>query len=309
MIKVFFCCSWDSDIENFLKTKYLPLTPNESGKFKNIEAVTDIKNAEWVVIIDDIHNNYLNEILNFDKSKIICIPREPGNITPKYKKFDFKYDYTYDNFFHCWSSIMAIEKNYDELLNFKLPLKTKLCSSITSGFNGGSGLYIKRIDMIKKISKEKKFIDKIDLYGYNWSKDELGEMYKGVFGGFNTGTCKKIENLIPNTTKWDGLDKYSYSIAIENCIKKNYFSEKFTDCILSWTIPIYIGCPNIGDFFPKDCYYVLDIDSPNIIEEIDNILKKPITKRNIVALGVARRLILDKYNVWNMVNEIILNDK
>ena len=74
-------------------------------------------------------------------------------------------------------------------------------------------------------------------------------MYKGVFGGFNTGTADKIENLIPNTTKWDGLENYSYSIAIENESLKNYFSEKFTDCILARTIPIYYGCPNISDFF------------------------------------------------------------
>ena len=145
MIKVFFCCSWDADVKHFLHEKYLPLTLNNSGKFKNIEAVVDIKNADWVVIIDDIHNKQLNDILNFDKNKIICIPREPANITPKYKRFNFKYDFTYSNFFHCWSSIMAIQKNYDELLNFKLPIKNKLCSSITSGLDNGNGLYKKRI--------------------------------------------------------------------------------------------------------------------------------------------------------------------
>lgn len=310
MIKVFFCCSWDPDVNHFLNEKYKPLTPNNSGKFGNIEAVVDIKNADWVVIIDDINNKQLNDILNFDKNKVICIPREPANIYPRYKRFNFKYDFTYLNFFHCWSSIMCIQKNYNELSNFKLPIKNKLCSSITSGYNGGGGgLYSKRIDIIKQISREKKFIDKIDLYGYGWSKDELGEMYKGVFGGFNTGTCKKIENLIPNTTKWNGLENYSYSITIENCIMKNYFSEKFTDCILAWTIPIYIGCPNIDEYFPKECFYSVDINSNTLIEDIYTIINKPITQENINALEKGRDLILNKYNVWNMVNEIINNDK
>ena len=183
--------------------------------------------------------------------------------------------------------------------------KNKLCSTITSGFSGGDGLYNKRIEFIKKLSKQKNFLGKIDIYGYNWSKKELGDMYKGVFGGFNTGTADKIENLIPNTTKWDGLEKYSYSIAIENESLKNYFSEKFTDCILARTIPIYYGCPNISDFFSNKCYYWLDINKEDCFEKLEEILNKPITKEQIEQLEIERDKILNKFNVWNVVHDIV----
>jgi len=43
----------------------------------------------------------------------------------------------------------------------------------------------------------------------------------------------------------------AFSIIVENQIEKNYFSEKIIDCIWSKSIPIYCGCPNIGDFFDE----------------------------------------------------------
>jgi hypothetical protein len=49
--------------------------------------------------------------------------------------------------------------------------------------------------------------------------------------------------------KIEALKDYRFSIAIENGIAENYFTEKILDCFLTGTIPIYCGCSNIGDFF------------------------------------------------------------
>ena len=40
-----------------------------------------------------------------------------------------------------------------------------------------------------------------------------------------------------------------FHIAIENTKNINYISEKIIDCFMSYTIPIYWGCPNISEFF------------------------------------------------------------
>jgi len=53
----------------------------------------------------------------------------------------------------------------------------------------------------------------------------------------------------PFENKDDGLATYNYSIVIENNQEREYFTEKLLDCILCDTIPIYWGCPNIGDYF------------------------------------------------------------
>lgn len=45
------------------------------------------------------------------------------------------------------------------------------------------------------------------------------------------------------------FEQFQFSIIIENSKQINYFTEKIMDCILCKTIPIYYGCPNIGEFF------------------------------------------------------------
>lgn len=52
----------------------------------------------------------------------------------------------------------------------------------------------------------------------------------------------------PFGAKAEGLAPYRYSIVIENVRERNYFSEKLIDAVLCLTVPIYWGCPNIGDF-------------------------------------------------------------
>jgi hypothetical protein len=47
----------------------------------------------------------------------------------------------------------------------------------------------------------------------------------------------------------DELFYNQFHICIENFSQKNWFTEKIVDCFRTKTVPIYIGCPNIGDFF------------------------------------------------------------
>jgi len=53
----------------------------------------------------------------------------------------------------------------------------------------------------------------------------------------------------PFGAKADGLAPYRYSVVIENVREPNYFTEKLVDAILCRCVPIYWGCPNIGEFF------------------------------------------------------------
>lgn len=104
--------------------------------------------------------------------------------------------------------------------------------------------------------------------------------------------------------KHQGLRDYKYSIAIENGSFKNYFTEKIMDCFLNWTIPIYYGCPNIENFFPKDSFILIDIEdfkkSKNIIE---NIIKNDNYEKRLKALEMARNLVLEKYNLYSLIKD------
>lgn len=70
--------------------------------------------------------------------------------------------------------------------------------------------------------------------------------------------------------KLDGLKDYTYSIAIENGVFNNYFTEKVLDCFLTGTVPIYKGCPNINKFFNIDGIITFDTQEELklIIEQI-----------------------------------------
>ena len=105
--------------------------------------------------------------------------------------------------------------------------------------------------------------------------------------------------------KYDALAPYDYSLCFENCSQRNYFSEKFTDAILSWTIPIYWGCPNIDEYFPPGSYYYIDITQQNAAQKIIEIINQPITVDNIQALKSARELILNTYNVWPTIEKLV----
>lgn len=42
------------------------------------------------------------------------------------------------------------------------------------------------------------------------------------------------------------------SIVVENNTIDNYFTEKTLNCFAVGTIPVYLGCKNIGDFFDRN---------------------------------------------------------
>lgn len=83
-----------------------------------------------------------------------------------------------------------------------------------------------------------------------------------VFGSINSPVNYNI-NLKPMNHKIikNELFYSQFHISIENTSKNNWFTEKLIDCFQTKTIPIYIGCPNIGDFFDtRGMFCANDID-------------------------------------------------
>lgn len=95
--------------------------------------------------------------------------------------------------------------------------KTRMCSLIASAKRSQEG-HVLRHEIADWINREG---PEVDLMG----------------GGY-----------APFGDKSDGLAPYRYSVVIENVREKNYFTEKLIDALLCKCVPIYWGCPNIGDF-------------------------------------------------------------
>ena len=133
-----------------------------------------------------------------------------------------------------------------ENLNSLLFNKTKNISSIISslgkeGHHPSGCIYSERYNLLNSLVSDN--LDYIDFYGYN-----LGL-----------------------SLKKDGLIDYRFSLCVENSNEKNYVSEKFYDCILTNTIPIYFGCNNIKEIWPFGGYF--SIEDIRDTDSIKNLLR------------------------------------
>ena len=71
-----------------------------------------------------------------------------------------------------------------------------------------------------------------------------------IFGGFNGGKKFPFKSAT--------LEKYRFSIVVENDIADYYMTEKIMDCFASMTIPIYLGAPKVSEFFNPDGIIFID---------------------------------------------------
>lgn len=90
----------------------------------------------------------------------------------------------------------------------------------------------------------------------------IGAPHQDSSGGGHVLRNAVVENLVNRSdvdcfgrgirwieSKLEGLADYAFSIAIENCARDYYFTEKIIDCFLTDTVPIYWGCAGIGRYF------------------------------------------------------------
>lgn len=73
------------------------------------------------------------------------------------------------------------------------------------------------------------------------------------FGGWHGA-----ENVNTSPLKIDVVADYKFSLVVENEHKRNWITEKFYDCILTNTVPIYFGCKNVETIWPEGGYILLD---------------------------------------------------
>ena len=275
-IRVMFLNSWGESHEDILE-RYSQQTPNCSGIWENVKGVSNINEADFYIMLQ----NETSEYREIPESKKIYLQREPHYIqsrswlnNPKDNQF------TYDRCYHA--ATWWVNKTFDELVQLQYPDKQQLASTIVSAKSSTRG-HKQRLNFIYNYIKQS---SDLDVYGSN--HPQINNCIKGHIKG-----------------KYDGLIDYKFSLACENGNINNYFTEKIQDCFLTWTIPIYFGCPNIDSFFPGDSFYTLDITKSGCGSRLKEILNIPIEQKNIDALKEARELVLYKYNIWPTVKRII----
>lgn len=125
------------------------------------------------------------------------------------------------------------------------------------------------------------------------------------------------DGFLPNDDKINLFDSM-FSISIESCSEKNYFTEKLIDCFLTKTVPIYYGCPNIGDFFDERGMIIFSTEQ-EFFEKINKIdqytydkmksyIESNYEKAKIYASNFSERIkekIIQYVNYLNSSNDIL----
>jgi hypothetical protein len=267
------------------------VSPNSNGDL-------EINDGD-VVIYTDL---FLNKIDIKAKTKIALLIESP-EIHRNY------YDYISNN-----NDMFDLVLTFDRSLlergeNFKLNLygtcwlhdsyiniwpKNKLCSMITSNKSLTSGHHFRH--MITN------YIDmhniNTDIYGGNYNK--IPYMTSHAFTPEHS--CRHITN-----GKINALKEYMFSITIENHKHDYYFTEKLIDCFLTGTIPIYYGCPSIGNFFNSKGIIIIDSLEdlisilPSLTIELYNNMK-PYIEDNYKRAHQYKTFVINEKEILHIVN-------
>jgi hypothetical protein len=189
----------------------------------------------------------INDILNL-------IEKDDEKFASSYSKI-----YTWNNIYKKYSHFKESHPSCSAWVNpCFLPLKNKNISLISSNKKMFEGHY-KRLHLVEKFSKVKDFYgNEIDIFG------------RGI---------RPIDN------KADGLIPYRFSIAIENDIADNWYTEKILDCFLTCTVPIYYGSESVYQKFNKNGIIRLDdnFDLMSITQEKYNTMLDSIIENFYIA--------------------------
>ncbi len=249
-------------------------------------------NYDWLVIIDDIpkliHNRV--ETLSCPKENTILVTTEPITIARYGRAFAKQFHYLITNqdekvlphpnaIRSQTGNVWYYGKDYDSVVSVTHPNKTKKISTVCSNKQQGHTIHKLRYEFTK-IMEER--IPELERFGR----------------GF-----KWIE------TKAEALDDYEFHVAIENHFAPHVWTEKLADAFLGFTVPIYYGCPNVYDYFPKESLIQIDLyDVEGSIAKIKEIIAtEGEYERRLDAVKEARRRVIEEYNLLAMINTIVEN--
>lgn len=143
-----------------------------------------------------------------------------------------------------YSRITSVENKFDYILTFDESLLQR------------SKKYIKYIVGQSRVPDEEAGIHnkskKLSLISSGKTISN-GHRYRGVVSNYllNNGVEVDLWGYAhrPFQSKLEPLKDYEFSICILNTRMNNYFTEILLDCFRLGTVPIFWGCPNIGDYF------------------------------------------------------------
>lgn len=232
-----------------------------------------IDECDYLVILDYPKDDFTVKV---NPNKIISFCLEPPNEVSKYRQYSNKnvaviynqLDIQKNNVLSHGALPWHIDKDYDFLQNLNRDdlVKENKIVWITSNQRSSKGHEIRMnfLDSIKNLTY-------VNLYG---------------------------RGINPIQDKWEVLKSAKYAIAYENFQNEFYWTEKVADCFLSFTMPIYFGCTQLENYFPKNSFIQLDPKDKHISLFLKEVVSSNKWEENRVAIEAARNLVLNEYQLF-----------
>lgn len=256
-------------------------TPNLSMKWGDFTFTeSPIDECDYLIILEYPKNDFSIKV---NKNNILHICLEPANEVSKYRQYANKnvklifnqLDIKKNNILSHGALPWHIDKDFDFLKNLKVDSlhKENKIVWVTSNQRSSRG-HNKRMDFLDSI----KPLPFVHLYG---------------------------RGIKPINDKWDVLNTAKYAIAYENFQSDYNWTEKITDCLLSYTMPLYFGCNKIDDFFPQGSFIQIDPSDKHIHLFLKEIVNSNKWEENLNAISKARDLILNEYQLFPFISNQI----
>lgn len=297
-IKVKFLFRGQNQTDPTLWTRQFPQNIPIWGACRFVFDPSD-RNYDWLVVFDDLpakagHGKYsANEEVVCPPEHTLFITREPSSVTAYGSVFLNQFAYVLTGQ-EEWAirhpgkihSQPALNWFYGLGTNHMLDIdhltanppgeKTGLISTVCSAKKQKHTLHGQRVKFIEQLQKQ---------------LPELARFGKGI---------REIDD------KAEALDSFRYHIAIENHIAPHWWTEKLSDAFLGLTLPFYCGAPNAAEYFPAESLIPIDIrDFDGSLKTIRTAIENNEYEKRLPAIQKARQLVLEKYNTFAVLSEII----
>lgn len=270
--------------------RQLPPSGSFTGKCEFVME-RDATDYDWLVVVDDV-----NRHLTSEPEKLHCAPEhslltttEPHSITRYSHHFTRQFAHVltsqspaqlpHPKHIHSQPGNVWYDfRGYEKILEAGLAEKTEDLSMICSTKQQRHTMHRQRFEFCE------------------WLAGELpGIAYYG-------------EGHRPIRRKFEALAPYRYHVVIENDFGPHHWTEKLADAYLNGCLPIYQGCTNLEEYFPRESFVQIDIaDRQKSLAAIRELLADPQTyPSRLDAIREARRRVMEEYNLPAMLERIVL---
>ena len=273
---------------------YLRRFPNRIPSWGNCRFIFDLdcRDYDWLIVYDDLPRDSPVEHLACPRQNTMLITGEPSSITHYGKRFLAQFGHVLTGqeswaIRHpgvirrqpglLWYYGGSDERGtYDHLVNTPPPEKTKTISIVCSTKAMRHTMHAQRLAFTKRLMSD---LPKLDVFGYG-----MGHL----------------------DNKADAIDPYKYHLVIENHACPHHWTEKLADAYLGYSLPIYFGCTNPGDYFPEESFAWIDIRNYDAsLAKIRSLIAAGEYQKRLPSIIEARRRILEEYATFPQAARLI----